>query len=189
MNIELEYDKRISVLEKSMEWAQSSIQRIDQNMEIIKNGQILMMKKLLEFKNETIERFADLELKITERISSLQEKTEDRFSSFQIKTEERFSSLQAHTEERFTSLQLSTEARFTSLQAHTDERFTSLQAHTDERISSLQAHTDDRFIEVHKEITGIHRAISVQTKWIVSVILAAAAIASVLQPIMMKLVS
>ena len=156
MNLELEYDKRISVLEKSMEWAQSSIQRIDQNMEIIKNSQILMMEKLLEFKNETIERFADLELKTIERISSLQEKTEERFSSFQIKTEERFSSLQTHTDERFTT---------------------------------LQAHTDDRFIEVHKEITGIHRAISVQTKWIVSVILAAAAIASVLQPIMMKLVS
>jgi hypothetical protein len=59
-------------------------------------------------------------------------------------------------------------------------------SHVEERISTLQAHTDEKFIAVHaefanvrKEISGIHRAIAVQTKWILVVILGAATIISV----------
>ena len=122
MNSDYDMDKRISVLEKSMEWAQSSVQKIDRDLDIIKNTQFQML---------------------------------DRIST---------------------------------LQAHTDERISSLQAHTDERISSLQAHTDEKFIEVHKEISGIHHAISVQTKWLLSMILAAAGIISVIHPLMLKLI-
>ena len=133
MNTDYDIDKRVSVLEKSMEWAQGSIQKIDRDLDIIKNTQFQML--------------------------------------------ERISSLQAHTDERISSLQ-----------AHTDERISSLQAHTDERISSLQAHTDEKFIEVHKEISGIHHAISVQTKWLLSMILAAAGIISILHPLMLKLI-
>ena len=48
-----------------------------------------------------------------------------------------------------------------------------------DRISTLQAHTDDRFISVHK-------AISDQTRWVLTVILAAATLASVIQPLMAK---
>jgi len=144
MNTDYDIDKRVSVLEKSMEWAQGSIQKIDRDLDIIKNTQFQML--------------------------------------------ERISSLQAHTDERISSLQAHTDERISSLQAHTDERISSLQAHTDERISSLQAHTDEKFIEVHKEISGIHHAISVQTKWLLSMILAAAGIISILHPLMLKLI-
>jgi hypothetical protein len=67
------------------------------------------------------------------------------------------------------------------------DRISSLQAETMDRISALQAHTDEKFIAVHKEISGIHKAISAQTKWLLTVILAAAAIISILHPIMQKL--
>ena len=68
------------------------------------------------------------------------------------------------------------------------------QLHLLEKIGDLQAHTDVKFIAVHqeiavvhKEIAGVHRAISTQTKWILAVILGAATLASVVQPLMMKL--
>ena len=121
MNTELEFDKRISVLEKSMEWAQGSIQNINRNLEIIKNGQFQMLERFMEYKTDTIDRIS------------------------------------------------------------------SLQVHTDERFSALQAHTDEKFIAVHTEISGIHHAISLQTKWLLTVILAASALISVIQPVMMKL--
>jgi hypothetical protein len=121
MNTELEFDKRISVLEKSMEWAQGSIQNINRNLEIIKNGQFQMLERFMEYKTDTIDRIS------------------------------------------------------------------SLQVHTDERFSALQAHTDEKFIAVHTEISSIHHAISLQTKWLLTVILAASALISVIQPVMMKL--
>ena len=174
MSVELEFDKRITVLEKSMEWAQGSIQRIDQNIEIIKSGQLQMIERLMDYKTET-----------NGQISSLQSRTDAKFSSLQAHTDERISSLQAHTDERISSLQARTDERFSSLQSRTDERFSSLQAHTDEKFIAVHA----QFTEVHKEIAGIHRAISIQTKWLLAVILSAATLVSILQPLMMKLIN
>ncbi|MDH5654999.1 MAG: hypothetical protein OEZ34_03770 [Spirochaetia bacterium] len=122
MSSNVDFDKRISVLENSMEWAQGSIQEIKRDLESLKNGQF-----------QIIDRMMDLKTRV-------------------------------------------------------EERFSSQQAHTDERISGLQAHTDEKFIEVHKEIASIHRAISAQTKWILITILAAASIASILHPLMTKLI-
>jgi chromosome segregation ATPase len=106
----------------------------------------------------------------------------DRISSLQAHTDERISSLHAHMDERFSkydeklsSLQTETIDRISSLQAHMDERF----SRNDDKLSAYQTRTDDKFISIHK-------AISDQTKWILTVILAAATLASVIQPLMMK---
>ena len=140
MSSDIDFDKRISVLENSMEWAQGSINEIKRDLESLKNGQF-----------QIIDRLVDLQTRMESRFSSIEE-------------------------------------RFFSQMAHTDERISSLQVHTDERISSLQAHTDNKFVEVHKEIANIHRAISAQTKWILITILAAATIACILQPLMMRMI-
>ena len=150
MSSDVDFDKRISVLENSMEWAQGSINEIKRDLESLKNGQFQILDRLVD----------------------LQTRMEKRFSSI----EERFFSQLVHIEEKNSS-QL----------AHIDEKTTSQIAHIDERISSLQAHTDQKFVEVHKEIANIHRAISSQTKWILITILAAASLASILHPLMSKL--
>ena len=121
MNTEYDLDKRVSVLEKSMEWAQGSIQKIDRDLDILKNGQTQMLERLMDYKSDT------------------------------------------------------------------DMRISALQVHTEERITLLQTHTDEKFIAVHQEIAGIHRAITSQTKWLLSIILAAATLVSVILPVMQKL--
>jgi len=76
------------------------------------------------------------------------------------------------------------------VQNRTLEKLMEYRIHTDERISALQAHTEDRFISVHarlfdlqKEIGVIHSAIAVQTKWLLTTVLAAATLVSVLHPL------
>ncbi|MDH5656882.1 MAG: hypothetical protein OEZ34_13295 [Spirochaetia bacterium] len=206
MNSELELDKRISVLEKSMEWAQGSIQDIHKNLDNIQHTQVQIIDKISEFKMENDQKFHE----VNEKMSVFQSQTDARFSILQSEIKTEFASLRTETIERISSLQAHTDERISSLQAHTDERISSLQAHTDEkltqtadRISALQAHTDEKFLAiharfvdvheefagVHKEIAGIHHAISVQTKWLLGVMIACAAMISFLHPLAMSLLA
>jgi hypothetical protein len=103
--------------------------------------------------------------------------------------------------ERLMEYKADTDARMYALHAHTDERISSLQAHMDERFShqdekfiAVHAEFADKFIGVHaefagvhKEIVGIHKAISGQTKWLLTMMLASAAVISVLHPLVQKL--
>ena len=79
MNAEVDFDKRISVLEKSMEWAQGSIQKIDRDLDIIKNSQFQMLERLMDYKSDMEERIASLQSHTDERISSLQAHNDDKF--------------------------------------------------------------------------------------------------------------
>ena len=93
--------------------------------------------------------------------------------------------------DKISSLQNETFDRISALQTHTDERFTALQTHTDERFINVHSKFADvhaEFANVHKEIAGIHKAISGQTKWLLTIILAAAVIVSILHPLMVTLI-
>ena len=80
MNAEVDFDKRISVLEKSMEWAQGSIQKIDRDLDIIKNSQFQMLERLMDYKSD-----------MEERLSSLQAHNDDKF----LHVEEKFVAVHA----------------------------------------------------------------------------------------------
>ncbi|MDH5654735.1 MAG: hypothetical protein OEZ34_02430, partial [Spirochaetia bacterium] len=96
MNSELELDKRISVLEKSMEWAQSSVQKIDKDLDIIKNTQYQLIEKMSDFKTETEQKFHE----VNERFTLLHADMEIKISSFRSEILERMTQQQAHNDER-----------------------------------------------------------------------------------------
>ncbi|MDH5657369.1 MAG: hypothetical protein OEZ34_15765 [Spirochaetia bacterium] len=168
-----------------MQWAHGSINKIEQSLEDLKNGQI-----------KIIDRFAEINERIfstNERITAETTQLEEKFYSINEKITAETSQLEEKitaTNERITNLQVHLENKITE----TNERISSLQVHLEGKIAALQAHTDEKFLGVyeqfnlvHKEIAGIHRAISIQTKWQLASILASASLISILLPVMLKL--
>ena len=166
MNSELELDKRISVLEKSMEWAQGSIQNIHKNLDLIQNTQVQIIDKISEFKTENDQKFHEVN---------------ERITRFQAENKMEFASLRSDMKSEISSLRTETIERISDLQAHTDEKFLAIHARF------VDVH--EEFTDVHKEISSIHHAISVQTKWLLGVMIASATMISLLHPLAMTLLS
>jgi len=187
MNSELQLDKRISVLEKSMEWAQSSIQNIDKNLDIIKSTQYQMIDKFSEFKIDMDQKFHE----VNEKFTSLQAENKLELASLRTETIERISSLQKHNDEKLTQAA----DRISSLQAHADEKFLAVHARFSEvhgefaEVHKEFTGVNKEFAGVHKEIAGIHHAISVQTKWLLGMMIASATMISFLHPLAMSLLA
>ena len=105
---------RVMALEASMEWAHGSVQKIDRDMEILKQNHFLIM-----------ERFATLQFHIDERLVAIQ----DKLMEFQAHNDERFSAVnnklmefQVHNDERFSAVN----DKLMEFQVHNDRRITEL---------------------------------------------------------------
>lgn len=154
---ETDLEMRVTLLEEKIMWNESTITRIDSKVDRIQDGLLRLVEVVSDYKSHT----------------------DERISNFQLHTDERISNLQAHMDDRILLLQTNMDEKFNRM----EDRISGLQAQTDEKISNLQSHTDDRFVQVQGELTNIHKSITVQTRWMLSVIL----FGSVIGPFILKL--
>jgi hypothetical protein len=128
-----------------------------------------------------------LDKRVTEEISGLRIEMHDGMFRLDNKITEEISGLRMEMHDGMFRL----DNKITEEISRLDNKITEEISGLDKRItvenSSIKVQIADLRSELKSDISGIHHAISLQTKWLLTVILAASALISVIQPVMMKL--
>jgi flagellar biosynthesis chaperone FliJ len=90
-------DGRISVLEAKMEWSTNTVQKIEADLDILKQNHCKMFERF----NSLDERIFEFRSYTEKKIYEIHSHMEGRTNTLQTGMDEKFSALRAHTVERF----------------------------------------------------------------------------------------